>query len=165
MLVYRDHARTVDPCAVLARVIRSVALQFTYEVPDRDASVDTLVEFGEIETALTDHLFPDKDGFNPEIKELRQLAYGLGLLFLCAWRQRKQEPGLASLTQKLDRMRKRLHANKLRIRVPEGFAIYGVHPASYLLAAEEFARQFPFTQVECIVCVASALLSLRLLPP
>jgi hypothetical protein len=150
MIVYRDLHRLVDARAWLQSNAQVVRAQLALTRPDHDTAVRLLVEFGEIEAALCDRLMLSADGDTPEARALRRVALGIGHLLRCAWH------GIPAQTCELPKWmdalpwEARVPSAPLRVKVPEGFAFYGLYPETYLEAAERFARS---TRPGTAICI------------
>lgn len=149
MKVYRDAERPADPRALLtdmaARLARPAGLR-------REAS-GLLADFGEIETALTDMYFPQCDGLDGRVTQLRMASLSLARLLRLA----RQDAAGRDVAGAAQAAAARLHALAARplprsigLRVSEGFAFYAVFPETYLVAAERFAAAVRPGRVVCI---------------
>ncbi|MGE0082714.1 MAG: hypothetical protein AB7U81_15655 [Thiohalomonadaceae bacterium] len=145
MIVYRHHDEPVVPAGVLTRLASRLAAEH-----DAEALLSLLIEFGELESAVTDALFPAQDELNPAVARLRDTALALARAW---WRAHRNEPAGAEITQ-AQRALETLAALDLpreaRVVVPEGYAWYGLHPQSYAAAAERFAAAEMPGPVTCI---------------
>jgi hypothetical protein len=147
-MIYRDLERWLDAGAWLRR--HRAALLHPDALAGHDTSVRLLVEFGELESALTDHLLPDADTLLPQTRALRRIALRTAHLLRATWRAlplpaadlgddwRLLEETVATLT------------GPLRLKVAEGFALYGLYPETWLEAAERFARSTVPRKALCI---------------
>lgn len=113
MMAYRQVLRTVSTRDVLAGT--ADALTF-------------LIEFGEIEAAIADHLSPVEDTLVPELIRLRDISREAARACL-------GQRAVAADFSGLDL------PERVEISVPEGYAWYALSPASYIEPAERFWRE------------------------
>jgi hypothetical protein len=151
MIVYRDLERFVHTRDLLCRLSEAIREELRVGRPCHASSVRLLVEFGQLEAAWSDHLMPEQDDSGAETRALRQVAIGIGHLLRHAWSATELPPSLAA---RIGAAVSLLHEHDpppiLRVKVPEGFAFYGLYPETYMQAAEQFAlAQRPATAV-CI---------------
>lgn len=143
MIVYRDATRFVDPRLLLAAMEgRLRALAGADRISHADAT-DLLILAGELEAGLMDALFPDADGLGALAGPFQGTTLAFGRIFRLSARGR--DPGLLrravsdARTAIALRLQERL-PREVRLKVPEGYAYYGLYPETYLEAAERFGR-------------------------
>lgn len=149
MIVYRDASRAIDPDAEIAALARRMALA---SAPTHDEAIEFLIEFGEIEAALADAIFPERDGIDHRARLLRAAALEFGKLVQATWHG-------ASAGEREGRLRSALGAlgaaqatplpGTAERRVAEGYAWYALYPETYLTAAERLGDEIG----DEVVCV------------
>jgi hypothetical protein len=150
VIVYREQHCTTDPRDSLRALGRR--LERLPRAPDHDTVVGLLIEVGALEAGVADALAPERDDLDPETAELRSLSLAAGHALAASWRGRQDE--LAGWTAHLaDRLRSCAALSlpaTVELRVPEGFAHYGLYPECHLAAAEQVARELRPRQAVCI---------------
>lgn len=143
MKVFGDGSHVVAVRTLRTRVEEAAGLHTTVASP-----LELLIEWGVLEAAVLDALHPDTDDEHPLRARLRGLSHLAGEAFVQAWDGgdpggplRAFGIGLAHLGGLPD---------PLVERTPEGYAWYGLHPASYLRAARTFHAE---RRPERVVCV------------
>ncbi len=139
MIVYRAQEREVETAsrlhemnAVLHRLERS---SFT----DHAGAVELLIEFGEFEAAVADALSTDANLLHPTVTALGRISLLIDRIFCRSWKRAADETGAGgSLSSTLPKLATLPLPQTLRIRVPEGYAYYGLYAEAYLEAAESF---------------------------
>lgn len=133
MIVYRTPTRTVE-----CRDVLKLAAFDSHENIRR-----FLIHWGEVESAHADELCPDFDESHPEIDRLREVSMLAGRLFV------KQDARTAARLNAL-LARLELPERPVRVRIPEGYAYYGLFPETYAQAARRlFDAKWPAEAV-CI---------------
>lgn len=145
VIIYRDHDELVQPADVLRHLARRLAA-----ARDSDVLLALLIEFGELESAITDALQPTQDELNPVIARLRGATFALARTWLLAWRNEPVESELMRAQQALGALMTLELPREARVTVPEGYAWYGLHPQSYVHAAERFATSALPGPITCI---------------
>jgi hypothetical protein len=148
MLVYRADDTVVDAAAALDRLILKAASR----IRTHDQVTEFFIELAELESAIADRQFPDRDGLDPLTTELRATALRAAHALIASW---AGEPAVRNLelSRAADRLR---HINRQRLpdtialRVSEGYAFYALHPESYAVAATRFANASRPTFAVCI---------------
>jgi hypothetical protein len=105
--------------------------------------VELLMEWGELETGISDMLFMESDSIEPLAVFSRQIATLIGRVFYLSW---AGETGrfrtlIPEIRAKLLDFSMRPLPNPIRTRAPEGYIYYGLYPEMYLEAAGLFARE------------------------
>lgn len=136
--VYRSDERMCDPRHALRSLVtrtRSVLPGATHEQVRK-----LFVDFGEIEAAIADWVFPKRDGLHPLTDALRGGALSAGRALLGAWMRdaRRTEQALRRLLECLEWVAARQLPQALPVRVSEGYAYYALHPETYAIAAQRF---------------------------
>ena len=149
MIVYRDAERPADPRALLTDMTARLG-----RLPDprRDAS-GLLADFGEIETALTDTYFPECDGLDERVAELRMASLSFARLLRLARLDaagRDAADAARAAASRLQALLARPLPRSIGLRVPEGYAFYSLFPETYLVAAERFAAAVRPERAVCI---------------
>jgi hypothetical protein len=141
MIVYRDASRAIDPGAELAALAGRMALA---PAPTHDEAIEFLIEFGEIEAALADAIFPERDGIDPQARLLRGAALEFGRLAQATWRGAsagERAERLRSALRALDAARAMPLPGTAERRTAEGYAWYALYPETYLAAAERLGEE------------------------
>lgn len=135
---------------------------------DHDRIVELLIEWGVFESAVADALAPDFDSEGPLLRRLRQASLLIGHLFCLSVRKKRSE----MLPSRYDQLVRALHdplfshlPPKIALRVPEGYAYYGLYPETYLESALRFVQEVGPRPAVCIGSGASAPASPRSWPP
>jgi hypothetical protein len=124
MIVYREQRATLPTADVLA------------DLETISDSRELLIAFGELEAAVAD----SQPASDPAIAELRRVSLQLGRYFY-----RGPRPDL--------RIRATLPA-QVEVRVPEGYAYYGLFPDTYVAAAESSLRDL-HPHASCVIGIRS----------
>lgn len=144
MLVYRAETYRVAPRASIAQLKAELAQARAFPAgPGRyDALVSLLIDAGALESAVADALCAEGDCILPPIALLHRATVALARATWHAWRHRWPEvaPHLARADAELDAVADVELPATVELKVPEGFAHYGLYPETYFAAAEEFAR-------------------------
>lgn len=155
MIVYGGQEEAVDASEQLAQL---QALFFSLEkegFSDHDRIVEFLIEWGVFESAVADALSPDSDSEGPLLQRLRQASLLIGRLFYrSARRARSAQFQADDIPSRLDRaLKDPLFSNlppKIALRVPEGYAYYGLYPETYLESALRLVREVGPQPAVCI---------------
>jgi hypothetical protein len=135
MIVFRDHDRTADPGPVLAGLLAHARAAGS----ERDALVELLIELGVLEAAIMDALFAEADGLSPLAAALRRASLLAGRMVHAAWKGRPLVGLPEALAAALHEVAGFALPSPVRLKTPEGYAYYALHPEMYLAAAERFA--------------------------
>jgi hypothetical protein len=143
VIVYRDVERRADPQTLVAACVADLRAVAEGRTTDHAQATRLLIEFGELETAMADTLFPTADGVSPVADDWRRASLALGHLFVASWLR----CGLQTLRgrarealARIEALRPTLRSGVVRLRVPEGYAYYALYPETYVAAAEHFIR-------------------------
>lgn len=138
MIVYRkteEEGVTTELIGEVARLAERTASTLVHE----DAT-ELLIETGRLEAGIADAMFPEADGVNEQSAAARKMTIMAARAFTASWDGRKSD--IACWTEKLTRALSGLRSMplpwKIRTRVPEGFAHYGLYPEVYMKSAREF---------------------------
>ncbi len=150
MIVYRDQCTRAEPRGALRALARRV--ERLPRVPDHDTIVGLLVDLGVLEAGVADALAPEHDEDGAVTRALRAASVAAGHAHVASWQRRVA--GVAHWCVELGR---RLQASAelhlpatVELRVPEGFAQYGLYPECHLAAAERVVRE---RRPEVAVCL------------
>jgi hypothetical protein len=139
MLAYRTEAEPFAPPAAWQAL--SARVEALTPAASHDAVTAVLVDAGEIESAIADRLFPDRDGLSPLAAALRRTSLDAAAWFLGSWRRAPDLPRrLGELRRSVHEVDPRLLPPAAERRVSEGYAYYALHPETYAAAAERLAR-------------------------
>lgn len=116
--------------------------------PGAPSPLELLIEWGVLESAVLDALFPDVDEDGPLRSRLRGLSHLVGEAFVRWWDD--EDPGGAMRAFGIGLAHLGGLPDPLVERTPDGYAWYGLHPATYLLAAREF---FADRRPDRVVCI------------
>ncbi len=152
MIVYRKQERTINPKQELACMAGMLGGLTAGSSAHHDQAVELLIEYGELESGITDALCPDADFDSHVTRLLRRAGVLSGHIFKTAWEGRTDETG--NWTGKMSAAFQELAASDLPgavcVRVPEGYAHYGLYPETYLEAAMEFLNAEHPEGIACI---------------
>jgi hypothetical protein len=143
VIVYRDVERRADPQTLVAACVSDLRAVADGRTTDHAQATRLLIEFGELETAMADTLFATADGVSPVADDWRRASVALGHLFVASWRRCASQTlrGLAcrALAQ-IQALAATVRPGVVRLRVPEGYAYYGLYPETYVAAVQHFIR-------------------------
>jgi hypothetical protein len=148
MLVYRDAGEEVDARAAWAALVRAV--EALPPAPSCDATIDILIELGELEAAIADLLFAERDGVDALAQALRACSLAAGRLFLAARADTAAAAWRDALIKTLGRIDGDALPARVSRRVSEGYAYYALHPETYAAAANRFARAIGPAMAVCV---------------
>jgi hypothetical protein len=140
-MVYRDVERPAEPRALLgecATLLRTIA---DGRAADHALVVRLLIDFGELESAVADALFPAADDVSPIADLWRRAAMALGRLFVASWLQHgpgRLRVAASRALSSIGPLVASVPPQSLRLRVPEGYAYYALYPETYVVAATLF---------------------------
>ena len=143
VIVYRDVERLANARAFLAACVAGLHAMADGRATDHAQATRLLIDFGELETAVADALFPSADGVSLVAEDWRRAAVAVGHLFVASWLQRGSRAlrGRArEVLARIEALRPTLPRGAVRLRVPEGYAYYALYPETYVAAAEQFSR-------------------------
>jgi hypothetical protein len=138
MLVYRADDTPVDTAAALDRLILKAASGVTRS---HDAVTELFIEVAEVESAIADRQFPERDGLDPLTSALRAAALRAAHALIASWAGEAagRDLELSRVADSLRDVARRPLPDTIALRVSEGYAYYGLHPESYAVAATRFA--------------------------
>src|SRR3990172_587856 len=150
MIVYRKSEYdtvTLSFAKELLTLAESVQSVKTHEL-----AAELLIEFGRFESGVADSLFPEKDGVNEISAALRRASIAAGHVFRASWEEKPEEVSVwaGRLKASLARIRQMLLPARIKTRIPEGYAHYGLFPEVYLAAARKFHEERKPADVVCI---------------
>ena len=161
MIVYGDLTREEGTEAKLERIGSGLeALEGMAPGIERHAEiVALLVEAGELEQGLLDHQLEllGRERPTPVAQVSADLTRGIAEALLWsyrfagqvpAWEGRRATPSLVGVGSAQRALRKLGSAripDEIGVVVPEGYALYGVYPETYLCAAEKLREEWPGT--------------------
>jgi hypothetical protein len=133
MMVYRTSTRVVHSRDVLENA----------DISSQDGAGRFLIHFGELEAAIADKMFPERDGLSADAGSLREVSRLAASQFLspCGNTAERLRRALACA---------RLPHGPLRVTVPEGYAYYGLFPETYAESAVRFHESKHPGEVVCI---------------
>lgn len=115
-------------------------------------STELLIEMGRLEAGIVDAIFPDADGVNEQTAAARKASIIAGHAFIASWEGRGKDMAswIERLLKALSGLRSMPLPWKVKTRVPEGYAHYGLFPEVYAKSAADF---FEAERPEEAVCV------------
>src|SRR3954468_5096639 len=149
MLVYRTDDHTVD-CRIL--VDRLVDRIDALKNPAHDELTSVFIDFGEIESAIADCLFPDHDGIDPLASALRAAGIQSAHALITSWHQQTdlRDRSIEAFRQRLRALAQQQLPRTVSLRVSEGYAYYALRPETYAVAAEQWMRDERPASAVCI---------------
>ena len=150
VIVYREQRIRADPGETLLELRRRV--DRLPRVPDHDTVVGLLVDVGALEAGIADALAPKCDEEETVTRELRRATLAVGHALAASWYGRGEllAQWCAELARRLRVCTTLPLPADVDLRVPEGFAQYGLYPECYLEAAERVAGQVSGSPVVCL---------------
>jgi hypothetical protein len=141
VLVYDDRSSARDACTVWRELLARMA-QLTAQSPSHDEVVSALITFGQYESALADALCPRCDDVHPTLVRIRSIVewLGHGVAASNAGDDADVDRALHHAARAC-RNETDPDCGELRLRVPEGYAYYGLYPESYADAVVEWAAR------------------------
>jgi hypothetical protein len=108
------------------------------------------IEAAELESAVTDSAFPERDGLSVATGQLSAVTVSAARALFASWRGADINRSIAQLRLAADSVNSdALSASAVR-RVSEGYAYYALHPEMYAAAALEFFRQMRPASAVCV---------------
>jgi hypothetical protein len=149
MLVHRHDEEIIDARAAWRGLLSRAGELTPSSGHDRITSL--VIEIGELESAIADRLFPERDGLHPLSEALRGASLAAGRLLVTSW----QSPGdISSELHGLDLLLKRVPQDSIPEhavrRVSEGYAFDALHPETYSVAAAKFLASARPASVVCL---------------
>ncbi|MFO0753152.1 MAG: hypothetical protein U0411_07505 [Thermodesulfovibrionales bacterium] len=152
MIVYRKQERTMAPAHCI-RSLRTMLEELEKGgAADHGRVAEVLIEWGEFESALTDALCPERDEESGLTRALRRAGLFAGHMFCSSWEGRP-----SALLQWAGRLSGALTGisscalpETITLREPEGYAHYGLYPATYYAAAQKLFSALHPERVACI---------------
>lgn len=144
MIIYSDMAERVKTADFLNNII-SLFEKFVLSGFTRyDLAVELLIDYSDLETALTDSICSEEEVYNREIKILRRTGELVARLMMYSW---KEKAAFISeyLLKQIRRLFNKIFSFSLPVytslKIPEGYAFYGYYPETYIDAAEKFVQE------------------------
>ena len=152
MIVYRKQERTTATLKQLSDLLALARSLDGNGLVEHEQAVDLLIGYGEFESGVTDAICAGDDSDNHVTRALRQAGVITGHIFRLSWAGDTGE--MRYWTERLCRALERIASLDLPkaicVRVPEGYAHYGLYPETYLGAARDFFREVRPDRVACI---------------
>jgi hypothetical protein len=150
VIVYRDQRRRADPRELLLRLTRQV--DRLPRRPAHDTIVGLLIDLGALEAGVADALAPSEDDEGVTNRAFRLVALAAGYLLIASWEQREDDSSRwrTALEQRLHDCVDVPLPTVMDLRVPEGFAHYGLFPECYIVAARRAARELRPASAVCL---------------
>ncbi len=139
MLIYRSDHEVVAVAEALDRLSDRIA---ALRAPQHDEVISVFIDLGEIESAIADHLFPNKDGIDPLTDRLRSAALQSAHALISSWREEsdQRDGAIERVQQHLRSLPRTDLPHTVSVRPSEGYAYYALRPETYVLAAEKWIR-------------------------
>jgi hypothetical protein len=135
MIIYRSQVREHNPPELFGTFASKLKRAST-----RADVTELLIESGEIESALLDHVFEAEDDETPLSGKLRWISRMAARAFLAAVYGGTGRRWLSLIPPVLSEIAGQKLPGTLRVSIPEGFAYYAVYPEMYFEAARRFRR-------------------------
>jgi hypothetical protein len=151
MLVYDD--RTIARNGTDAwHDVRSVVTSLVGVPTSYDDLITALIAFGVFESAVADALCATRDDANPLLSRLRGICEALGTAAAAAsvGDRKDVEPWSLDAALNCETLHSVTWPNVVALRVPEGYAYYGLFPESYAHAVAEWAERTKPARVLCL---------------
>jgi hypothetical protein len=139
VIVYRAAVEPIDPPHELRRLV-----QRTGALPPaschRSALSSIFIDVAELESAVADALFPDRDGLHPVAGGLAAATAAAARAVLACWKGADSRLSVLELSSALARLDPAILPPVAERRVSEGYAYYALHPETYATAAQHFVQ-------------------------
>lgn len=152
MLVFRTQQSQVRTAELQVRIEATLARVEATRSPTPGDALELLLQLGELESAVSDARYPERDDTDPVTESLRAAAQAAGALL---WHT--THPGLEPATAPVPTIRAHLRALEahelpptVERRPAEGFAYYAVSPEAYQEVVLEFAGPRTGRRFTCI---------------
>jgi hypothetical protein len=151
MLVYREQRQHERPALLLADVRHQLAALGPACGDAHDRAIRLLIDLGVLEAGVMDAVCPEEDALSPQA-HLRRASIDAGHLVWHSWQGdvENRQRWVARLATTLGCLHAAQLPDLVEIRVPEGYAHYGLMPEAYLLAATHVARTLCPAHAVCI---------------
>jgi hypothetical protein len=150
VIVYRSQHRQADPAEVLDGLLRCAGE--LARSPSHDSVVDLLIGTGALEAAVADARHETEDDWDEIDRRFRRASVEAGDLLRLSWEGRPEDAAVraGALVARLAAIPAAALPRSVPLQLPEGYVHYGVHPESYLIAAERCAGDRRPTRAVCI---------------
>lgn len=153
MLAYRSATRRASASALLDEIV-SLLDATGHEGASIDDWTELLIAVGEVESAISDAVLPERDDVTALTTALNRLTRAVATAAVRAWEGDDATYARAEVRTTLDNVRGALDLSafpaELEIGVPEGFAYYGLYPETYAAAARELLGSSDVQRIACI---------------
>lgn len=144
MIVYRKQEREADTVACYSHIREMVRQWMRSGFDEHGKAVELLTQWGEFECGVADALHPRFDSCSPVSEAFRKAGLLVGHVFFNSWENRPERNGhwLNGLWNALRSLGASIRClpPKLRVRIPEGYACYGLYPETFIESAKRFSR-------------------------
>ena len=148
MLVYREDRRRVDTLDALHRL---TARQLSARRGSADDAVSVLIAAGELESAICDAVFEERDGIDDRSSALRRISVDAAERYLDALAGRST---VAASNVDMDLLRSMALPRQIEMRPSEGYAYYALFPETYAASARRFFDELEPRRV-CVIGIRS----------
>lgn len=140
MVIYCDLTNQSSTLDYIARIRFLIDQIKSNSYSDHNTVAELLIDFGDLQTALTDYYSSKEEVVNPLIKNLNQIGKIIGSILLKSWNEESNL--LNSQTERklnacLNYILSCQIPDTITVKVPEGYAYYGYFPETYLEAANK----------------------------
>src|SRR3954469_4103172 len=120
MLVYRSDDHPVDARSLVDQLVDRVD---GLKSPAHDELLSVFIDFGEIESAISDCLFPDRDGIHPLAGAMRAAAIQSAHALMSSWRHQTdlRDRSLERFRQCVRALAQQQLPRTVSLRVSEGY--------------------------------------------
>lgn len=152
MIVYRAQRQQARTSSVLDEISGILRRFEETGFREHDRSVELLIDYGQFETAVADILSTEANAIHPTVLLLRQAGLLTGHVFYHSWKGSPEGAEVWAVRLKivLDRIAAVPLPEILRLRLPEGYAYYGLYPETYIEATGNFLRECKPHEVVCL---------------
>src|SRR3954462_289409 len=127
MLVYRSDDREVEAGPAFEPVVERLR---SFKNPAHDEVLSSLIDLGELESAIADSQCPHSDSLNSLTTAFRAAALHMGHALIASWRGESHERDrrIERTWQQLAAVDPRQLPHIISMRVSEGYAYYALRP-------------------------------------
>ncbi|HBG47590.1 MAG TPA: hypothetical protein DDW94_11470 [Deltaproteobacteria bacterium] len=150
MIVYRKSEEEIETRHLAMEILRMA--EGVKDGCTHEAATELMIELGRLESGIADSLFHERDGVNEISAAMRKASTAAGHVFRASWEGRGAEVSSWSdvLTAQLVSILSMPLPGRIKTRLPEGYAHYGLFPEVYLQAARDFFEDRRPAQAVCI---------------
>ena len=141
MIVFTKQEKRVSPAGYFSQM--EYLLERLDASPRHEYCVELLMEWGELESGISDRLFAESDCIEQIAVSSREIATLIGRALYLSWEGlfKKLRALLPDIGKKIRKFSSLPLPRKIRTRVPEGYIYYGLYPEMYIEAARAFFKE------------------------